>query len=164
MLGTVLRAFILSHLVLTVGSTFIPILQNWKLRHRKDKDLPRSPGGGVAEPGREPQLTDPRVCALAQEQGLLFGPPRGVTAMNCVKGVFPREVWGPLWPCFTFSPPPRRPMGVWSQSPGSLPCQSAGTILGTLIGTAWNVAWQCQPLSELMTISRPTCWLSLFSC
>lgn len=69
MLGTVLRAFILSHLVLTVGSTFIPILQNWKLRHRKDKDLPRSPGGGVAEPGREPQLTDPRVCALAPASG-----------------------------------------------------------------------------------------------
>lgn len=69
MLGTVLRAFLLSHLVLTVGSTFIPILQNWRLRHRKDKDLPRSPGGGVAEPGREPQLADPRVRALAPASG-----------------------------------------------------------------------------------------------
>ena len=53
MLGTVLNAFLLTHLVLMVGSTFIPVLQNWKLRHRKDKDLPRSPGGGVAEPGLE---------------------------------------------------------------------------------------------------------------
>lgn len=79
MLGTVLRAFLLSHLVLTVGSTFIPILQNWKLRHRKDKDLPRSPGGGVAEPGHEPQLADPRVCALAPASGASSG----LRAVSC---------------------------------------------------------------------------------
>lgn len=73
MLGTVLNAFLLTHLVLMVGSTFIPVLQNWKLRHRKDKDLPRSPGGGVAEPGLEPQLADPGVRALARPSGASSG-------------------------------------------------------------------------------------------
>lgn len=72
-LGTVLKAFLLIHVVLTVGSTVIPILQNWKPRHRKDKDLSRSPGGGVAEPGREPQLADPGVRALARPSGASSG-------------------------------------------------------------------------------------------
>lgn len=164
MLSTVLKALLFTHLVFTVGFTFMPILLETEAQ--KGQGLAKVTRWGSGRAWLEPQLAGPGVRALAHPPAASSGLhveslPRTVRGVYlCTFCGFPEDLGASLSLFYLITPTPM-PMGVWNQSPGSLPCQSAGTILGTLIGTAWNVAWQCQPLRELMSISTPTCWLSL---
>lgn len=94
-----------------VGSTFMPILQNWKLRHRKDRTCQGHQVGEWQSLGLSPSWLALESVPLLVHQLPLQASVRSHRLELCaacisVRSVVSQRIWGPLCPCFTSSPPP----------------------------------------------------------